>query len=472
MKNFTSILVFVLCAFAAQPTLNAQIQNLLSKGAQSLRQLEGAPQMNNLHILKDDNKKVTDRDDPIFRLRATRSDRWENGWVGADSVVNVYDNQGNQIQTTSKRLEGSVWKNYEQYFRKYNANNNVTEVVFQVWDGVIWANTTRDNFGYDINYNRTESIRYKWDGATWVNFSRNDLEYDQNNNLTLNTGQTWNGSTWINLNRTASQYDGNDNITLRTNQNWDGVGWKSINRTVYEYDADGENTLFLSQAMNGGVWENTLRVIYQYTGTNLTLELSQQWNSNNWINSSQWIREYTANGSHASTVRQNWTGSSWVNSSYITSEYNSHDDLSIRKYFSWENSTWEILFELSYNYDVNNNLVFYLEDYIGLTTISDYRVFYYYDSFENTHTSTPESFTIQAFPNPSNGTFFLNTQELEQQPCQVFLYDQLGRQCFHQSCSGLALEAIDGSHLPNGVYILRVIALDGKQAVRQIQISK
>jgi len=443
MKNFTSILVLILAFFVAQCPLEAQIREVVPNDPFLVKHLERGFDARDIPLSKPENKKVADRDDPIFRLRATRSENWDNGWTGGDSIVNVYDSQGNITQSTSRNFDGAVWNKSTRQIKQYNSNNNLTELIWQ-----------------------------KWDGFVWINDDRTTYEYDANNNLTLKTIFNWDGATWYNGVRWAYQYDGNLEI-LETQQSGDGANWISISRTSTEYNSDGQKTLRVNQEMNGGVWQNNGRVSYQYTGGNMTLHFNQGWQNNTWVNGRRWITEYDQNSNRTSYQAQQWDGSSWVNWYLLDFKYNAHNDLSSYINYEWINSNWVKFSQFLYEYDENYNLTQYLRHgWNGISYVNDYRTIYYYDSFVSTNESVSKALNIQVSPNPSSGTFSLSAHELDQQPCQIFLYDQLGRQCLQQACSGLSSEPIDASNLPNGTYVLQVITQDGKHAIKQIQISK
>lgn len=443
MKKATWILILMLEIITNHHPLVAQIQTLLNRDLSEGMHLGGGIETKDISVPPHKNKKAADRDDPIFRLRASRGDKWENGWIGADSTIFTYNGQNNLTQSSTKKFDGTIWNQDNRELRQYDANNNLTERIQQNWDGFAWVNQYRFYYEYDIE-----------------------------NRKTLELFQEWTAMSWANRNRTSYEYDGN--LEIWVSQSWDGTIWKSSERRVIEYNTDGKRTQLLFQSPNGSNWVSSYRVTYQYTGNNI-LAIDQKWEGNTWINSRQSYKEIDLNGNELSFTVQIWNGGVWENELRFLYAYDANGNLiSNHLQIWWEaQSQWPNGNLVLYEYDDDQNLILAVgQQWNGSEFIVTGREKYYYDSFVSTSESDTEPLDIQVSPNPSNGTFFLHAQELEQQPCQVFLYDQLGRQCFQQSCSGLALEAIDGSHLPNGVYILRVIASDGKQVVKQIQISK
>ena len=83
---------------------------------------------------------------------------------------------------------------------------------------------------------------------------------------------------------------------------------------------------------------------------------------------------------------------------------------------------------------------------------------------------------IEVFPNPSNGQFQIQFNNLADIPsAQLFIYDATGRRLWRRDQSietGLNTWSVNATEWENGIYIVRLISQEGKQATKKIYISR
>ncbi|MCR5115431.1 MAG: endonuclease [Bacteroidales bacterium] len=75
---------------------------------------------------------------------------------------------------------------------------------------------------------------------------------------------------------------------------------------------------------------------------------------------------------------------------------------------------------------------------------------------------------FRLFPNPAHEAFTLEGSDLS----EVRLYDGLGQQVSHCQLDGGSQHRLDVSHLPEGLYLVTVVARDGRLATRKLVITR
>ncbi len=67
---------------------------------------------------------------------------------------------------------------------------------------------------------------------------------------------------------------------------------------------------------------------------------------------------------------------------------------------------------------------------------------------------------IKIYPNPSNGIFYLEVEQLISRGCEVIVSDLTGRKVYHKKYIGTETKVIDLANQKNGVYLLQLIFED------------
>jgi hypothetical protein len=79
------------------------------------------------------------------------------------------------------------------------------------------------------------------------------------------------------------------------------------------------------------------------------------------------------------------------------------------------------------------------------------------------------SAAFSVFPNPTSGIFNLKMSQFENE--QIQIHNVFGK-CIHQQVCKSAIQQIDLSSHPSGIYFLKIISQNGSSAVKKIVINK
>ena len=329
------------------------------------------------------------------------------------------------------------------------------------------------NIIYDANNNQTSQLGQNWNGSAWANNSQDTYTYDANNNLTSELYQTWNGSAWVNGNQYIYTYDANNNLTSELYQTWNGSIWVNDEQYIYTYDASNNQTSELYQTWNGSIWVNDYQYTYTYdANNNLTSQLGQNWNGSIWVNDNQYTYTYDANNNQTSYLYQSWNGSAWVNYHQVAYTYDANNNRTSFLQQNWNGSAWVNYYQLAYTYDANNfqqNYAYRFWNGTGTAvTIGDSAYYYFHTAVGiNNPTATVESITI--FPNPTTGTFTLQSTNQQINNSTITISNVLGEKIYSSIIN--QQKSIINLGAPNGIYFVQL--RNNEQTItRKIILSK
>jgi hypothetical protein len=200
-------------------------------------------------------------------------------------------------------------------------------------------------------------------------------------------------------------------------------------------------------------WEYSNKTDYQYNGSNnLISETYQHWKTMFWQNDSRYDYEYDANAQQLNKVLSIPIYNKWRNT--ITINYSNFTDnkanLMESKYNFWGGTTDEL---------TNSNIPFQFNNVTTILKAKRIEISYLtiVDTGVPTFEFTKSIQQIPVYPNPSNGIFYINTQQLNIQSWSI---SDLSGRTLKTYNNQLNSGVIDLTDLPKGIYILRAITKD------------
>ncbi|MEA4935682.1 MAG: T9SS type A sorting domain-containing protein [Paludibacter sp.] len=275
-----------------------------------------------------------------------------------------------------------------------------------------------------------------------------------------------------------------------------GPGFGNQQKEVlqYAYNKTGKlDSLIYSQTIKGEVVDKQLSLFYydKYNG-NLMSQVQKKWNdkSAKWENRTKSEFTYNTNGKLIQETYSYYSSNFWtvnVRYDYIydqrgllqskimyqqlyrqwrkiyTIEYsnieNEQPNLMESKYNFWGGTTGEY---------VNNFIPYYFNDEISLMEANRIEIKYTTDITLVTNTSFEVGW-LKIYPNPSNGVFYIDTQNYYIESWEVF------------DLSGLRLKSdtnhfrtglVDLTELPDGIYMIKAITNDNQLLKQKIIIHR
>lgn len=381
-----------------------------------------------------------------FRLSATRSDNWDSlqhKWVRADSMRYRYRNSSRFPETIETyRFSGSQWNMLLRENYSYDSKNNNTFLLRQIWAGNLWTDDTRVIYAYDAGNNRLVAQSQSWNGLLWKDLTRSLYEYDANNDRTKWTRQKIQNNAWLNQLRYVYQYDAARRLTAQTTLSWninEGI-WENIQLTTYTYNALNQPVEELIKIWKDGAWAPQLRYISTYGADNRLFDTQKAiWRDASWQLYAKQQYDYDQKGNNIRAAEYNWNGSSWENSTLNECRYDQNNNQVYQRYAMGRSNNW----------------------------INAQQTFSYYESIVSQTSEAAHEAQFSVIPNLSTGIFQIASDQ-DDLVQQALVSDLNGHAVAKMDFDAQAPALLDLTHLPDGLYCLRVRTKHGKQGTRQL----
>ena len=402
-------------------------------------------------------------------------DAVKNEWMPNNMTVCGYDANGNMIWFTiaSWNAIKNDWEITSKSKYVYDKNGNV----------ILYSNDLykeKTDYAYDTNENITIKTRYYWGSNDWHPYEKTDYTYNNYGYLILEIRYPWEGEKedWREYGSEKVNYarDNNGNITSKKNYSWDAAksDWKGIDKNEYTYDVNVNTILLISYTWDAAKsdWQERSKEETAYNSKgNKTLDASYSWVNNDWRGSRKVEHYYDNNLNMTFEKSYNWDTlkNDWIVSSIsecIVDESYSIEELALPYqldvYYEWLFSNFNNMLVETKHYEMKNNNM----EYTGS------RKYYYSQVFVGiveTHCNA----SLRVYPNPAKNQLTIDCRDVINHVSTVEIYDVVGQlmqsapmtspnpskggelaPSLLERAGGEAI--IDISHLPAGMYFLRV----------------
>jgi len=395
--------------------------------------------------------------------------------------------------------------------------NKVIESKYFQQDS-IWNRKSLNEWFYDGNKCIGQRERI-WKDNNWLISYRIDYEY-KNDKLITELHSTYTNGIASNLKKIEFQYALNS-ILSKKEYVWLVDAWKLSIQTDYSYFQSGLDDSITTTVFPTDITINQLQSKFTYNSKGiLQSQLFLEKSGTDWINSSLINWYYLSDSTTiASICNKKWltSNSTWENTQRIDYEYNDSLNLSVETYFRWSNQYWKNDIRYNYLYDSKNLSVKktlskpIYNDWRGLISIN-YSNFTFNKANEieskfefwggnsgelttsfipfifNNESSIQKGRSLQinyipvrdstlytpvainsihmipVYPNPSEGIFYINTQDYVIKNWSI---SGINGQILKKEELSFQTGVIDITDFPRGIYILRV-ATQNEQFIQKL----
>jgi len=391
----------------------------------------------------------------------------------------IYDIQGNKVIESKYFQQDSIWIrkslnewlysgnrcigqreriwNNDQWLVSYAIdygynNENVISELHTINKNGIFDNLKKIEFQYTIN-TLTSKKEYVWLIDKWTLSIQTDFKYLQN-------GQTDSIKTTIFPEGTSNQqllstftYNLKEKLKSQLFQEKSGTEWVNSSFINWYYLSDSITIASMCSKKwiaDTSIWENTQRVDYQYNdNSDLSEESYLKWSTMFWKNDIRYDYQYDNHNSLikktlSQPIYNDWRGIISINYSNYT--HNRANDIE-SKYEFWGGKTGELTTsDIPYTFNNETSVLKGRSVKISYIPVADSitDVLYVKNSIH----------LIPVYPNPSEGIFYMNTQEYTIKSWSV---SSLSGQMLIKQKVSFQTGVIDITDFPKGIYILHVI---------------
>jgi hypothetical protein len=403
----------------------------------------------------------------------------------------LYDNLGNKVLETKFYQQDSTWIRQSLNEWIYDGNNCTTQRESS-WKNNGWIITYSIDYGYS-NGQLNSEIHNTYTNGIETLYKKIDSQY---NSATLSSRKeyAWQSNAWTLTLETDFSYLPNgitDSIAI-TNFQSDSILSQQL--STFSYDTNGSLLSQLLQEKNGNVWINSELINWFYEpNTSLIKSVRNKiWlsDTSTWENTQMIDYEYTDNLQLLSETYQRWNAMFWENDIRYDYQYDSNNLLLKKTLSTPIYNDWRGLLSINYSNftmnkanDVNSTFEFWGGNTGELTT--SYIPFMFNDEpsiqkGESIHISylpvddtglfTPVDNNtlkyIPVYPNPSDGIFYINTQNYN---IKSWTVSDLNGKVLKNQIQSFQSGAIDITDYPKGIYILRVTTPDQQMIQKLIK---
>jgi hypothetical protein len=235
--------------------------------------------------------------------------------------------------------------------------------------------------------------------------------------------------------------------------------------TTYFYDRLSGNLIKqIQKEWNepGSKWENLTKTEFVYDSNNrLVSELYAHFNILFWTPNTKYEYVYNADGLLEQKIMYQAIYRQWRK--IFTIEYsdisNGQPNLMESKYNFWGGETGSF---------VNNYIPYYFNDEIAIMNADRMEIRYFIDTTVITN-SVFETGWLKIYPNPSNGVFYISTQDYYIETWEVY---NLSGVMVKNNVSSYRTGVVDLTDLADGIYMINARTSDNKQLKQKIVINK
>ncbi len=394
--------------------------------------------------------------------------------------VYLYDNNGKKMLETRYYKQPNLWARISQTEWLYEAGN-CTHQIERIWKNNAWADS------YKIDYNYLNGVLDNELYSNYISGDENPLRkvvyaYDRSL-LTSKKDYVNKSSVWVLTLQTDYRYSQAYRIDSVITSVYQSGSVASQYMYVNSYYPDGQLQSQLHMEKEGNKdWVNSQFINWFYSPdfSRLIIQRTKRWNPeiNGWENFQQTNYDYNGNKKLLAETYQHWKVMFWESDLRYDYQYDTEGNetkktLSKPIYHEWRN-------QISINYsDFSGNKANLMEskyEFWGGVTgelVSSYIPFNFnnetaiqrgktlqlsYQDISDTlsFVSPTVAFaqTIPVYPNPSDGIFYIDTQEYN---IQSWAVTDLNGRILSAQTQMTNSGVIDITELPKGIYILRVI---------------
>jgi len=395
--------------------------------------------------------------------------------------------------------------------------NKVIESKYFQQDS-IWIRRSLNEWLYD-GIKCTGQRERIWKNDSWLITFKIDYEYF-NDKLISELHSIYTNGSDTNLKKIEFQYSANS-LVSKKEYLWQENSWVLSIQTDFSYFQNGQADSITTTVFPTGNKFNQLQSKFTYNSKGiLENQLFREKSGTDWVNSSLINWYFLSDSTTISSIcNKKWINgtSSWENTQRIDYEYNDSLNLSVETYFRWSTKFWKNDIRYDYLYDNKNILVKktlskpIYNDWRGLVSINysnftlnrandieskfefwggttgelttSYIPFIFnneisiqkgrslqisYIPVRDTTLFTPVGTNsihfIPVYPNPSEGIFYINTQDYFIKSWSI---SGINGQILKKQEVSFQTGVIDITDFPRGVYILRV-ATNNEQFIQKL----
>lgn len=399
----------------------------------------------------------------VYRLIAFHRDKWYPDfpdWSEADTITYAYNDQ-NLLAEDARYVWDFNINGYKPFWKSqyiYNDLNQLT-TAFHFWGvDTNWTDYRRVTYTYDSNGNEISRLVENWSAsdANWKNASLYARVFNSDDQLLLEISQNWEDDTWKNGSQFSGSYE-NGRLIEGLHQFWDdGISnWKNTTLSNHEYEYFQNGTTLKKQTDYFYKWEDEDWVLRSRSIDEFDMDekyiigISQTWDadSEEWINKYRTDNEYDQDGNILQELDQSW-------------------DLQAEEWYSTSRLTWT-------HTDFNMPETFLSEyrDTADLKWEAFTRDFYYYESVVPVQEIIEAPFTVQIYPNPSDGLLSLEFDQMQEANAKLTVYNSHGQLIHEQGLTTANSQTIDLSEFEEGLFSLQIVC-GNTVVVRKVLIMK
>ena len=364
-----------------------------------------------------------------------RQQRWDNGNWKTTYIINSQFAAGKKIKETYiavsnniESIEKTVQKNYEHdklmsviHFNGDNKANDIMQKLVFTYDDTQNIKQQRIISGNPIQTDSAQVFRYVY-----------GLTGKLDSLLLMNTVQQIETNELL----TTYQYDrttGNPAVQILKKWNAPGSKWENLTKTEFEYDHENRLVREMYYHYNILFWAPNAKYEYIYDSNGLLEEKIMYQPIYR-----QWRKIFTIEYSEIANGQPN----------LMESKYN---------FWGGETGTY-----------VNNYIPYYFNDEIAIMNADRMELKYFIDTTVITN-SQFESGWLKIYPNPSNGVFYINTQEYYIESWDVY---NLSGIIVKSDNSRYRTGVVDLTGMPDGLYMIKARTSDNKELKQKLIINR
>ncbi len=372
---------------------------------------------------------------PLFVLDSVIHSQY---YPDSDSVIvrdyYKYDNKGNRREwkNYSTCIGCASAGNFKQEYQ-YNENDSCSTIIYSKLDldTQQWLIAWKQENEYDINGKLLSVTDLKYTNLIpeWVNTGKEEYTYDSNGELLNKILYNWNDNQkkWIFSKKYEWVFDveGKLNLSYSYSQyNEEEELWTSIRKVEYLYDILRNDSIYYYYNWNKeeGDWnlDSKAEFIIDPTEKSSGYSVYQVDNDGNWIGNNREISFYNENGILILHEISDWdnTKSEWVYNYKTENEFDFDNQLIAELTSRWDKtkSDWIYRTKRRFDYDSNNYLKTennYSWNTYDLWWLHENHEYFYSELTTNNNADVPEPQGVKIYPNPTNETFTIETQNHE-----------------------------------------------------------
>ena len=403
----------------------------------------------------------------------------------------LYDNLGNKVVETKFIQQDSTWirKSLNEWI--YDGNKCISQRE-QIWNDSIWSM----NYSIDYIYNNEQLITELHKVYNkGVALSLKKIEYRYNkSNLTTKNEFYWQSNTWILMLETEYSYLQNGLTDSITTSNFQSGLLNNQFLSTFTYNLNGTLQSQLFQEKVGLNWINSELINWFYSpDASVILSVrNKKWmtDTSNWENTQKVDYQYNDSNEIVSETCQKWGSMCWSNDIKYDYLYDNNNRFIKKTLLQPIYNEWRSLISINYSNFIKNEAIdiasvyeFWGENTGELTTSYIPFIFNneltlqkakslhisYLPLLENSVITPASANSIQlipVYPNPSDGLFYINSQ---QYTIKSWLITDLNGQIVKKQIQPFHSGVIDLSGFAKGIYILQVNTSEGQRNQKLIK---